>query len=238
MKLKRGNKIEVSFPTKMNFGCGYDKLAGYLNVDVDSKCEPDLLVMPGDFSKLPLGYFKELVAYDVLEHIPRNLTLQVFFQLIRTCADGATVKLQTTSLEKLLVLLTENPSFSSQYGWATCLFGNQAHPGDFHFTGFTESILETFCRSVGLEIKNKVVKDGWMFSWECAKIQNWEYLLKIEEFPKFLSDCYEAAFGRKVDETGMTHFTNSFNIGVTQEEIFLDIFSRPERLFYIAESIS
>ena len=28
--------------------------------------------------------------------------------------------------------MAADPTFAAQFGWTICLFGNQAHPGDFH----------------------------------------------------------------------------------------------------------
>jgi hypothetical protein len=235
MKLLASRRKPIKYPLKMNFGCGYDKRLGFLNVDIEPQCDPDLLISPGDFSALPKSYFVELIANDVLEHVPRNDTLKTFFELVRTCEIGATVKIQTTSLEKLLIKLSSKEDFAEQYSWATCLFGNQAHNGDFHFTGFTDSILQTFCNAVGLEVVEKGFKDEWMFSWNCRKIQDWEYLLEIQDLAKFLSDCYQEAFGRQIDETGIINFTNAFKLVSKREEILVDIFSRPERLFYMSK---
>src|ERR1041384_6056075 len=58
-------------PTRINVGCGYDKRPGYLNIDVDPACSPDILIVNEDDSLVPRGHFEEVVANDVLEHVPR-----------------------------------------------------------------------------------------------------------------------------------------------------------------------
>ena len=65
----------TKFPPKLNIGCGYDKREGYLNVDVDPACAPDLLIRDGDYSPIPRRQFEEVLAKDVLEHIPRAQTI-------------------------------------------------------------------------------------------------------------------------------------------------------------------
>jgi hypothetical protein len=41
------------YSSKLNIGCGQDKREGYLNVDVDPVCAPDLLIVDGDYSAIP-----------------------------------------------------------------------------------------------------------------------------------------------------------------------------------------
>ncbi len=59
-------------PRKMNLGSGKNYLEGYLNIDINPLWKPDLV---GDISaplasRAGLGEFDEIIASDVLEHIP------------------------------------------------------------------------------------------------------------------------------------------------------------------------
>ena len=72
--------MRLSEYTKLNYGCGFDKRLGYLNVDMDPACQPDLLIKSNDFSQLPKYHFEELLAKDVLEHIPRTQTLNALLE--------------------------------------------------------------------------------------------------------------------------------------------------------------
>jgi len=63
--------------TKMNYGCGYDKKKGYLNVDLDPACNPDYLVQNYDLAPLPRQHFREIYAKDILEHVKRSQTLNI-----------------------------------------------------------------------------------------------------------------------------------------------------------------
>jgi hypothetical protein len=55
-------KIDFSQYRKLNYGCGYDKREGYLNVDMDPHCAPDFLVQNMDFSQIPKHRFDEVTA--------------------------------------------------------------------------------------------------------------------------------------------------------------------------------
>jgi SAM-dependent methyltransferase len=53
----------------LNIGCGFDKISGAINLDIDPRCNPDCLC---DVTKgIPFddGSFNEVVANNVLEHI-------------------------------------------------------------------------------------------------------------------------------------------------------------------------
>ena len=61
---------------KVNIGCGFNKLDGYLNVDHFPECTPDIL---WDLENTPWpfddGTVDELVAHHVLEHLGQDTTV-------------------------------------------------------------------------------------------------------------------------------------------------------------------
>lgn len=65
------------FARKLNLGCGFDLREGYLNVDMNVWHKPDLLADVRKLGFLPAQYYEEILAQDVLEHLPRTETLRV-----------------------------------------------------------------------------------------------------------------------------------------------------------------
>ena len=67
---------------KLNIGCGFNKLDGYLNVDQFPECAPDVLwnleQTPWPFAESSVD---ELVAHHVLEHLGQET--KVFFAIIK-----------------------------------------------------------------------------------------------------------------------------------------------------------
>lgn len=80
---------------RLNMGCGYLKLDGYVNADISIKVNPDIVV---DFSKTRWDEFKDnefnhIVAKDILEHIPGDFC-NVIKEMYRISKNGAIWEIQ------------------------------------------------------------------------------------------------------------------------------------------------
>ena len=223
---------------KINFGCGYDKKPGYLNVDVDVACKPDFLIPIGDLSSLPKHHFQEVYAKDVLEHIPRSKSLESLLEFASLLRLGGTLIVQTTSITQVAKKLEENLSFADQFGWTTCLFGNQAHSGDFHYTGFTETTLSVHLLAAGFQIVEKGMEDDWMMRYECRLVDSWDDCLNsVKTDTEFLEFAYINFFHRPIDDVGRIHFGGLLREGADRYSVLRDIVSSPERLYVTARRI-
>jgi len=74
---------------KLNLGCGSQKIKGYVNIDVEKKCRPDLVC---DFIKKPLPYKPESVdqvlLFHTIEHIQRRYHRLLLWQIWRILKPG------------------------------------------------------------------------------------------------------------------------------------------------------
>jgi len=225
--------------SKMNFGCGYDKILGYLNVDVDEACAPDLLIPFGDLSSLPRNHFSEILAKDVLEHVPRAKTLEILLYLSGLMRIEGKLIVQTTSIIDVANKLKNSSSFADQYGWTICLFGNQAHPGDFHYTGFTDITLTVHLNAAGFEVLHRDMVDGWMMRFECYKRESWDELCNTTiDNETFLKLAYSRFFYRDLDDIGRLHFGKLLHSGISKYNVLLQIASAPERLYVVARQMN
>ncbi len=81
---------------RVNFGCGLNKLTGWVNLDKYETTEPDVLF---DLESLPWPFDSDSVTEALfnhsLEHIGQDSSvfLAVIVELYRVCADGAVVRI-------------------------------------------------------------------------------------------------------------------------------------------------
>ena len=82
---------------KLNMGCGFNKLDGYWNVDVEPKCNPDevvnLEVTPWPYED---NFFEQIHAYNIMEHLghtPQIFT-NVMKEMYRVSTHGAVWNIQ------------------------------------------------------------------------------------------------------------------------------------------------
>lgn len=81
---------------KLNIGSGYKKYPGYINVDGDKNCNPDILINLDD-ENLTLPFednsVSNIIAYHILEHIGTGY-FRLLQEIYRVCAAGAIIDIQ------------------------------------------------------------------------------------------------------------------------------------------------
>lgn len=168
METETGTDADASFdpgahPRKLNLGCGFDKRPGYVNVDFRDFHEPDLVADVRDLSLLPDGYYDEVLAQDVLEHLPRADAPPALREWARVLVDGGVLRLRVPNLIGLLDLLAEKRTLGDQEELVQCLYGTQAYTGDWHCNGFTELTLRHYLHEAGFPRPEFEPFDEWMF---------------------------------------------------------------------------
>ncbi|MGZ8924282.1 MAG: class I SAM-dependent methyltransferase [Nitrososphaeraceae archaeon] len=81
---------------KLHLGCGYNKLPGWINVDSDNECNPDLCFDLRD-SDWPIedSTIEEVLAEHILEHIETTEGyLTLWKELYRVCKPNAIIRIE------------------------------------------------------------------------------------------------------------------------------------------------
>ena len=153
----------AAYPRRLNLGCGFDHRDGYLNVDFQDFHSPDLVADVRDLAMLPDGYYDEIVAQDVLEHLYRHDVGRTLEEWARLLAIGGTLVLRVPDVIGVARLLSVHRSLEMQHTLVQNLFGTQAYTGDYHHVGFTEMTLRAALSDAGFGIQSLVHRDEWLF---------------------------------------------------------------------------
>lgn len=230
----------AAFPKKLNLGCGFDYLQGFLNVDLNDFHHPDLIADITDLKMLPSGYYDEILAQDVLEHLPRIKTKIALIEWNRLLRIGGLLDLRVPNMLGLANLLAkeQNATIEMHETLMQCLFGTQAYNGDYHFTSFTDLILRTYLEQTGFEVILLISKDEWLFDCSAKKIKDTfkdiflevqSQLLKIRNLDEFVRTTYIKFLEREADIDGYIYYKKMLENQVLTREQFLEaIYSSQE----------
>ncbi len=221
------------FPRKLNLGCGFDHRQGYVNVDMNTWHKPDLLADVRKLGFLPAQYYDEILAQDVLEHLPRTGTLLTLAHWNRLLKMGGRISLRVPSVLGIAELLKQpnhqNPA--KQEELIQCLFGTQAYTGDFHFTSFTQVLLEHYLQSAGFKPLKVDLMHGWLFDATAEKVahidappvRDFVELLGIDDDDAFVRACYREILRRTEDPGGFDFYRSSLRAGSMTRQVVIDI---------------
>ena len=163
----------MQFPDRLNLGCGYDHRKGFVNVDIHAFHSPDLVADVTRLDVLPSGRYREIIAQDVLEHLPRTSTVAVLQEWSRLLAVGGVIHLRVPSVIDLVELMKapEHQSIEQQEHLVQCLFGTQAYTEDTHYTTFTDPLLRHYLTRADLAVQEWGMRDAWLFEVDAVKVE-------------------------------------------------------------------
>jgi len=231
--LKNPSNFDPSrFPRRLNLGCGSDYRDGYLNIDLNAWYRCDLVADIRKLDFLPSQYYEELVAQDVLEHLPRTDTLRTLANWNRVVRTGGTLMVRVPSILGIAKLLEkpENQSPQIQEELIQALFGTQAYTGDFHFTSFTEVLLEHYLAAAGFTLRKIDLLHGSFFDAWGEKTSHvlsplpldHEKLLAIGDDEAFIRACYLEVLQREADPGGLAFYLDGLRGGGMKRQVVID----------------
>jgi SAM-dependent methyltransferase len=158
-----GPALPDPLPRRLNLGCGWDRRAGYLNVDFMAFHDPDLVADVRLLPMLPDGWFEEVVAQDVLEHLPRADALPALQEWARLLQPGGRLVLRVPDLIGLLGLFLRDHDARTHGELLVLVYGTQAYDGDFHHNSYTEPVLRQQLHDTGFTRVQVERRDEWLF---------------------------------------------------------------------------
>lgn len=213
----------AAWPKKLNLGCGFDRREGFLNVDMYALHNPDLVADIRKLGMLPARYYDEILAQDVLEHLPRMQTRQILAHWNRLLRIGGTIVIRVPSVLGIAKLLARSDYAhpDRQEELMQCLFGTQAYTGDFHLTSFTEILLKHYLEGAGFKLRRVEILHEWLFDVTAEKVVHidgppvldYRELLEYRDDGEFVHNTYRQILEREPDPGGLDYFLMGLRTG-------------------------
>lgn len=138
-------------PLRLNLGCGKNKIEGYVNIDVEEACEPDLV---HDFLKAPLPYednsVDEILLFHTIEHINKRLHIVLLMEFWRVLRPNGTIIISFPEFSRCIDNWKTNKSGMREF-WEATIFGRQLYPSDFHVCAMDSREFSSLMREVGFD---------------------------------------------------------------------------------------
>lgn len=201
---------------KLNVGCGLDKRMGYTNVDLNDFHEPDLVADITDIHQIEDGAADEVLAQDVLEHVPSTKVMPALVEWNRLLCSGGTLLVRVPDLRSIAGMFVAG---APEADLIQMLYGTQSYAGDFHMSGFTVDRLKGMLDEAGFSLASVEIIDRWLISATARKSRG----VRSEVFSlakkaslnntEFVTSIFRALLGREPDRGGLEHFVQSMETG-------------------------
>lgn len=119
-------------PIKLNLGCGSQKLKGYINIDSEKSCHPDLICniltesLPYDLESVD-----EVVLFHTIEHIPKRHHQVILKQVHRVLKSNGQFIISYPEFSECVQRWLSNHKGERDF-WEKTIFGRQSYPSDTH----------------------------------------------------------------------------------------------------------
>lgn len=141
----------MSEPLQLNIGCGTNKLPGFINIDVEPSCKPDLLY---DFTQAILPYdeksIDKITFFHTIEHIRKPLHPRILVDFCRVLKNGGELLISYPNFWECAQNWKSNKNGQRTF-WHATMFGRQLYPSDHHVCAMDPVELEQLLRVVGFD---------------------------------------------------------------------------------------
>lgn len=136
---------------RLNLGAGEDRREGYLSVDL----RPDVADVVADVRRLPFDTetVEEILAFDILEHLPPTYTEATLAEWRRVLVPGGLLTLKVPNMYQLCRWVVEG--ISVQAALTNIYGGHKFGPDgelDHHCVGWTPEMLHRLLHGAGFDV--------------------------------------------------------------------------------------
>jgi len=137
---------------KLNLGCGENKIAGFINVDIRKEVNPDQVC---DIRKLEFvedSSCETIYASHVLEHFPEWQVRPILYEWKSKLQESGQLILVLPDFEetcKYCGMAFESKQYHKVNRHVGSILGNQDYPQNFHFTLFWDKKIISILKEVG-----------------------------------------------------------------------------------------
>ena len=118
-------------PMRLNVGCGYNKIVGYVNIDMHPPNKPDIVADIRGVLPFNDNSVDEILMFHTIEHIEEkwhNIVLHEFWRVLK---PGALCMFSYPEFKKCAQNYINNYKGQRTF-WKNTIYGLQRYPGDYH----------------------------------------------------------------------------------------------------------
>ena len=131
---------------KLHLGCGNKKIKGFINIDIRSLPEVDLVDNISELNNIKNDSVDLIYACHVLEHFGRDEYMKVLKRWYEVLNDGGTLRIAVPDFEQVVEYYNKHKDLSKLIG---LLYGGQTYAHNFHYCGWDFQSLQNDLKSLG-----------------------------------------------------------------------------------------
>lgn len=161
---------EIPQPLRLNLGCGADVKDGYINIDI----RPIRSGLPGEIVQMDVREVEtnfsevdEILALDILEHLPRKEARGILQSWVRTLRVGGRIVIRSPDTLKLIEVYQKGDMNFEEF--VRRMYGGQDYSYNYHYTAFHGRLLEKWLRKMGMRVTRLSINVAHNFIIEAIK---------------------------------------------------------------------
>jgi hypothetical protein len=93
----------------LNLGCGNNKINGFINIDMNESCNPDIIASVENLDRYFVdGSIEEIVAFDLIEHFDKSKIKDILHNWFAKLIKGGVMVIRTVDIDRLIKLYLRN----------------------------------------------------------------------------------------------------------------------------------